>query len=70
MIYMCDGCTDVCLQPEEGGLHMIDVHVNKMYDAALSSVDRDPGECSLTALIGNKLGPRRCLPCTAVLVDK
>ena len=69
MKYMCDGFTD-CLQLEEDGVHVIDVHINKEYDAALSSVDKDPGEYSFASLIGKKYKPLRRNPCTAIFVNK
>ena len=49
---------------------MIDVHVNKLYDAGSSSIDRDPGERNNLTLLQRRKGPTKCLPRTAVLVER
>jgi len=52
------------------GDHIVDVHVNKMYDMTSSSMDRDPGEWNNIALARRKNGPSKSLSCTAVFVDR
>ena len=53
----------------EGGT-VIDVHVNKLYDAGTSSIDRDPGERSNLTLVQRRKGPFKRLPHTTVLVER
>ena len=57
-------------QPQCDGKCVINVHVNKMYNAGSSSLDRDPGERSNVSLIQRRKGPSKCLSCSAVLVEK
>ena len=52
----------------EGGT-AIDVHVNKLYDAGASS-HADPGERGNLGVVQRRKGPSRCLPCTALLVER
>lgn len=54
----------------EDGQSVIDVHVNKMYNAGSSLYDRDPGERSNISLIQWRKGPSKCLSCSAVLVER
>ena len=49
---------------------MIDVHVNKLYEAGQTSMDQDPVERSGMSLRQRWRGPLKCLPCTAVLVER
>ena len=49
---------------------MIDVHVNKLYDAGQTSMDQDPVERSGMSLRQRWRGPLKCLPCTSVLVER
>ena len=50
---------------------MIDVHVNKMYEASgQTSMERDPVERSGMSLRQRWKGPLKCLPCTAILVER
>ena len=49
---------------------MVDVHVNKMYDMASPSMDRDPGEWNDIALVRRRTGPLKCLSCSAVFVER
>ena len=49
---------------------MIDVHVNKLYEAGQTSMDQDPVERSGISLRQRWRGPLKCLPCTAVLVER
>ena len=57
------------VQPTEGG-SIIDVHVNKLYEAGQTSMDRDPVERSGMSLKQRWKGPLKCLPCTAVIVER
>ena len=58
------------MQSNEDGQSVIDVHVNKMYNAGSSLYDRDPGERSNISLIQWRKGPSKCLSCSAVLVER
>lgn len=49
---------------------MIDVHVNKLYEAGQTSMDQDPVERSGISLRQRWRGPLKCLPCTTVLVER
>ena len=53
----------------EGG-SIIDVHVNKLYEAGQALLDRDPLERSGMSLKQRWKGPLKCLPCTAIIVEK
>ena len=57
------------LQPMEGG-SIIDVHVNKLYEAGQTSMDRDPVERSGMNLRQRWKGPLKCLPYTAIIVER
>ena len=52
----------------EGGT-VIDVHVNKLYDAG-PSIDRDPGERSNLTLVQRRKGPFKRLSHTFILVER
>ena len=59
------------LQPREcGGPSVIDVHVNKMYDAGSLMSERDPGERSDISFLQRKRGPTKRIPRTALLVER
>ena len=58
----------IILQPSESGPSVIDVHVNKMYDAGSSILERDPGE--RRDILQRKGGPSKRIPCTALLVER
>ena len=53
----------------EGG-SIIDVHLNKLYEAGQTSMDRDPVERSGMSLRQRWKGPLKCLPCTAIIVER
>lgn len=53
----------------EGG-SIIDVHVNKLYEAGQTSMDRDPVERSGMNLRQRWKVPLKCLPCTAIIVER
>lgn len=57
------------VQPTEG-VTVIDVHVNKMYEAGQTTMDRDPVERSGMSLRQRWKGPLKCLPCTTLLVER
>ena len=59
---------DLISQPSESGPSVIDVHVNKMYDAGPSISERDPGE--RRDILQRRKGPSKRIPCTAVLVER
>ena len=57
-------------QPRDSGPIVIDVHVNKMYDAGSSPSERDPGERTDISFFQRKNGPTKRIPCTALLVER
>ena len=61
-------CTDLHSQPSESGPSVVDVHVNKMYDAGSSILERDPGE--RRDILQRRRGPNKRIPCTALLVER
>jgi hypothetical protein len=52
------------------GDSVIDVHVNKLYEAGQTSMDRDPVERNGMNLRQRWKGPLKCLPCTAIIVER
>ena len=58
------------IQPRDSGPSVIDVHVNKMYDAGASFSERDPGERTDISFLQRKRGPTKRIPCTAVIVER
>ena len=69
VLFKCVNALFVSVQPTEGG-SIIDVHVNKLYEAGQTSMDRDPVERSGMSLKQRWKGPLKCLPCTAVIVER